>query len=122
MPSHKGFIAAVLDAQTSQPLDEYGQTIDTVTDTATSYIETTENQSFAIVLQDTINKFSQGTAVYVDGIYVDNGLTGPGIAVERKWFGKRIDHAHVKPFIFRRNHSSTFPLVPFTCLYLRINC
>lgn len=105
MPTYKGFTATIYDAETSLPLPEYSPTINQMTDIATSYIETMENQPFTIVLRDTINTFSQGTAVYVDGVYVDNGLTGPGIATERRWFGKRVDHIHVKPFIFRRNPS-----------------
>jgi hypothetical protein len=58
---------------------------------------------------------AQGTAVHVDGVYVDNGLTGPGIAVERRWYGKRVDHMFVKPFVFRENTSGTsrFPEIPF---------
>jgi hypothetical protein len=108
MPRHKGFIAAIYDAATSLPFLEYAPRVDDTTSVATSYIETTADQPFTIVLRDTLNKFSQGTAVYVDGVYVDNGLTGPGIATERRWFGKRIDHLHVKPFVFRQNLSG-FP-------------
>jgi hypothetical protein len=103
MPSHKGFIAAIYDATTSLPFLEYAPRIDDGNSVATSYIETTADQPFTIVLRDTLRTFSQGTAVYVDGAYVDNGLTGPGIAIERRWFGKRIDHLNVKPFVFRHN-------------------
>ena len=107
MPFHKGFIATIYDASTNLPLQEYAPTLDRATDTATSYIETKADQPFIIVLRDTTSAFSQGTAVYVDGVYVDNGLTGPGIATERRWFGKRIDHVQVKPFIFRQNTAGT---------------
>ena len=107
MPLHKGFIATIYDASTNLPLQEYAPSVDRETDTATSYIETKADQPFTIVLRDTTSAFSQGTAVYVDGVYVDNGLTGPGIATERRWFGKRIDHVHVRPFIFRQNPSGT---------------
>src|SRR5277367_1177734 len=105
MPFHKGFRATIYDSTTSLPLTEYAPFIDPTTDTVTSYIQTTADQPFTIILHDTINTFSQGTAVYVDGVYVDNGLTGPGIATERRWFGKRVDHIHVRPFIFRENPS-----------------
>jgi hypothetical protein len=107
MPFHKGFIATIYDVSTNLPLQEYAPTLDRATNTATSYIETKADQPFTIVLRDTTSAFSQGTAVYVDGVYVDNGLTGPGIATERRWFGKRIDHVHVKPFIFRQNTAGT---------------
>lgn len=107
MPFHKGFIATIYDASTNLPLQEYAPTLDQSTNTATCYIETKADQPFTIVLRDTTGAFSQGTAVYVDGVYVDNGLSGPGIATERRWFGKRIDHVHVKPFIFRQNTSGT---------------
>lgn len=103
MPTHKGFTAIIYDAVNGLPFPEYCPSVNTLTDTITCYIETRAEQAFTIVLRDNIGQFSQGTAVYVDGMYVDNGLTGPGVATERKWFGKRIDHIRVKPFIFRRN-------------------
>ena len=101
MPTHKGFTATIYDAQTSQPLEEYAPTINTSTGIVTTYIETTADQAFTIVLRDSVGGISQGTAVFVDGVYVDNGLTGPGIASERRWFGKRVDHINVLPFVFR---------------------
>jgi len=101
MPTYKGFTATIYDVQTSQPLEEYCPTINTATNVATAYIETRADQLFTIVLRDTYGAVSQGTAVFVDGVYVDNGLTGPGIASERRWFGKRIDHVYVRPFVFR---------------------
>jgi hypothetical protein len=100
-------MATIIDTKTNLPLPEYAHTVNSTTNTATSYIETTANQLFTIVLRDTNQIVSQGTAVYVDGVYVDNGLTGPGIATERKWFGKRIDHQLVRPFIFRQNSSGS---------------
>jgi hypothetical protein len=111
MPSYKGFIANILNPSTALPFIEHGESIDSTTDMVTTYIETTPDEPFSIVLRDTTNTVSQGTAVYVDGVYIDNGLTGPGIASERRWFGKRIDHVHVKPFIFRNNPSGISVLV-----------
>lgn len=105
MPSYKGFTATIYDSQTSLPLSEYNLHFNPITNTTTSYIETNQDQPFTIVLRDATSTCSQGTAVYVDGVYVDNGLTGPGIATERRWYGKRIDHELVRPFIFRRNPS-----------------
>jgi hypothetical protein len=105
MPSYNGFTATVYDSQTSLPLPEYNPSLNPNTNTTTSYIETNQDQPFTIVLRDSTSAFSQGTAVYVDGVYVDNGLTGPGIATERRWYGKRIDHELVRPFVFRRNPS-----------------
>jgi hypothetical protein len=107
MPSYKGFTATVYDSQTSLPLPEYNPSFDNMTNITTSYIETNQDQPFTIALRDSTGAFSQGTAVYVDGVYVDNGLTGPGIATERRWYGKRIDHELVRPFVFRRNPSGT---------------
>jgi hypothetical protein len=107
MPIYKGFEATIFDANTSLPMTEFSPTFTPHTNTATCYIETSEDQPFTIVLRDTIGSFSQGTAVYVDGVYVDNGLTGPEIASERRWFGKRIDHKNVKPFVFRKNQAGT---------------
>src|ERR1700733_10003513 len=111
MPFHKGFRATIYDSTTSVPLTEYAPFIDPTTDTVTSYLQTTVDSQpkFTSIPHDTVNTFSQGTTVYVDGVYVDNGLTGPGIATERRWFGKRIDHIHVRPFIFRANPCSTSP-------------
>jgi hypothetical protein len=60
-------------------------------------------------------RFAQGTAVHIDGVYVDNGLTGPGIAIERRWYGKRVDHVFVKPFVFRENTSGN-PDHPFSVI------
>jgi hypothetical protein len=111
MPTHKGFVATIFDTKTNIPLTEYAPSINPATNTATSYIETTANQTFTIVLRDTSQTVSQGTAVYVDGVYVDNGLTGPGIASERRWFGKRIDHDRVRPFIFRQNQTCISHLI-----------
>src|SRR5271156_6030831 len=111
MPTHKGFTATIYDAQTSLPLEEHSPTINTATNVATAYIETTADQLFTIVLRDTYSSVSQGTAVFVDGVYVDNGLTGPGIASERRWFGKRIDHVNVRPFVFRNTSDCNFPPV-----------
>ena len=108
MPSYKGFTATVYDSQTSLPLPEYNSSFNTNTNITTSYIETNQDQPFTIVLRDATSACSQGTAVYVDGVYVDNGLTGPGIATERRWYGKRVDHELVRPFVFRRNPSGTF--------------
>jgi len=110
MPIYDGFVASIHDADTGAPLPEYACCINPKSRTATCYIETKTAQGFIVILRDVGNGSSQGTAVYVDGIYVDNGLTGPGIAVERKWFGKRIDHIHVRPFVFRDNPSG--PTLP----------
>src|SRR5437762_7660465 len=107
MPIHNGFMAAIVDEASQLPLEEYRPTLDPTTNIVTCYVETKLNQPFTIVLRDTTSVFSQGTSVYVDGIYVDNGLTGPGIAIERRWFGKRIDQIHVKPFIFGHNPAGT---------------
>ena len=105
MPSLRGYTAYILNALTNTPLEEHRPTVNEAGTLATCYIESDADQPFSIVLRDTIGLTTQGTAVFVDGVYVDNGLTGPGIATERSWFGKRIDHITVKPFIFRHNPS-----------------
>ena len=112
MPIYDGFVASIYDADTGVPLPEYGCFINPKIRSVTCYIETKPDQRFIVILRDVSNGSPQGTAVYVDGVYVDNGLTGPGIAVERKWFGKRIDHLHVRPFVFRDNPSG--PSLPVT--------
>jgi len=101
MPTYKGYKASILDGLTSLPLPEYETTVSSNPDFVTCYIESSADQFFNIVLEDMTAGISQGTAVYVDGIYIDNGLTAPGVAVERRWYGKRIDHESVRPFIFR---------------------
>src|SRR5271154_2450427 len=99
MPTYKGYKASILDGLTSLPLPEYETTVSSNPDFVTCYIESSADQFFNIVLEDMTAGISQGTAVYVDGIYIDNGLTAPGVAVERRWYGKRIDHESVRPFI-----------------------
>jgi hypothetical protein len=105
MPSLRGYNAYILNALTNTPLIEYQATVNGNGTLATCYVESVADQPFSIVLRDTAGLVTQGTAVYVDGIYIDNGLTGPGIATERSWFGKRIDHINIRPFIFRQNPS-----------------
>lgn len=105
MPSLRGYSAFIYNALASTPLIEYQPMVDGTGTLASCYIESTADQPFSIVLRDNAGMFTQGTAVHVDGIYVDNGLTGPGIATERTWYGKRVDHVNVRPFIFRRNPS-----------------
>lgn len=145
MPTLKGFKATIYDAKTSLPLPEYScpRLIDHASNVSTTYIETTANQTFTIVLVHDPQIISQtvsqhlpddstqiiglssvshetmgevgtgtvGTAVYVDGVYADNGLTGPGVAEERRWFGKRVDYQHIRPFVFRNNTAGT-PSLP----------
>jgi hypothetical protein len=108
MPTHKGYTASIYDVETGLPFHEYSTSLNIQTDISICYIETKPDQPFTIVLRDNQGQFSQGTAVYVDGSYVDNGLTGPGVATERRWFGKRVDHMHVKPFVFRRCETGKF--------------
>jgi hypothetical protein len=105
MPSLRGYTAFILNALTNTPLIEYQPTVNETGTLATCYIESSADQPFSIILRDGTGMFTQGTALHVDGIYVDNGLTGPGIATERSWFGKRVDHVNVRPFIFRHNPS-----------------
>src|SRR2546423_10735612 len=105
MPSYKSFTATIHDTTTLLPLREYMTSHNPLTNTCQTYIEPSHNQPFTIILKDEESVFAQGTAVFVDGVYVDNGLTGPGIAVERRWYGKRVDHVFVKPFVFRENLS-----------------
>jgi hypothetical protein len=105
MPSLLGYSAFISNALTCTPLPEYQPSIDDSGHIVTCYIESNTNQPFTVVLRDATANFCQGTAVQVDGVYVDNGLTGPGVSVERTWYGKRIDHVSVKPFIFRDNPS-----------------
>jgi hypothetical protein len=109
MPSYRSFTATIHDTTTLLPLREYMTSHNPLTNTCQTYIESSHNQPFTIVLKDEDSVFAQGTAVFVDGVYVDNGLTGPGIAVERRWYGKRVDHVFVKPFVFRENLSSKSP-------------